>query len=136
MNETLLGNECIFRIHDESVETSPHLVAGVRVSSWSVTHEDVEVTDSSDAGWRRLLSGAGVRALHVQLEGVHLRSFGELHLRAAALSGKVVSCELALDQSTALQGEFIASTYRLDNVFNEEASYSVTLRSAGPITIV
>lgn len=136
MSETLLGNDCLFRIHVEDVETSPLLVAGVRVSNWSITQEEVEITDGSDAGWRRLLTGAGVRDLQVQLEGLYLGSPGELHLRGAALSGTIVFCDLALDQSTALRGEFIASTYRLDNVYNEESTYAVTLRSAGPITIV
>lgn len=129
------GSECLLRISDGEPIPALKLVEGLRLTGWNVTQQSVEVTDMSDAGWTRLLSGAGLRSLEIQLGGLFLGSEGELRLREVALSGSAADCELTLDQGEAVRGRFIASELRYESAVNEEVTYSATLRSAGPISI-
>lgn len=135
MSFPLDGSECLLRISDGEQAASFHLVEGIRLNGWKVTQEEVEVTDLGDQGWRRLLSGAGLRTLEVNLSGLYLGSRGEQRLREVAFSGTAVACELTLDQGVAVRGAFVASELQFESAINEEATYAATLRSAGPVAI-
>jgi predicted secreted protein len=135
MSLPLAGNECLLRISDGEIAGSFHLIEGLRLSGWKISQEEVEVTDLSDQGWRRLLSGAGLRSLEVRLSGLYLGSQGEQRLREVAFSGTAAACELTLDQGLAVRGSFVASELRFGSAVNEEATYAATLKSAGPVSI-
>lgn len=135
MSLPLSGSECLFHVSDGEPSPTLLLVEGVRLSGWTIVQEEVEVTDGGDAGWRRLLSGAGVRSLELKFSGLYLGSPGERLLRANAFSGAAFDSVLALDQGTTLRGCFIAVDLRFDCAINEEATYAATLRSAGPVVI-
>lgn len=136
MNLPLSGSDCLLRISDGQPSPTHLLVEGVRLSSWKLNQEEVEVTDFADGAWRRLLSGAGLRSLEVRLSGLYLGSAGELRLRYMAFGGMAEACEMSLDGSVAVRGKFIASELSFESVVNEEATYAAILRSAGPITII
>lgn len=129
------GSACVLHISDGKTAPTLHLVEGLRLSGWKLRQEAVEVTDMSDAGWSRLLSGAGLRTLEIQVQGLYLGSEGELRLREVALTGIAAECELTLDPAKTIRGPFIASELRYDNPINEEVTYSATLRSAGHVAI-
>ena len=135
MSLPLAGSECLLRIMGGGSTPTYHLVEGLRMTGWKMSQEEVEVTDTSDGGWRRLLSGAGLRSLEVQVRGLYLGSEGELRLREVAFSGTAVECELTLDEAEAVRGAFIASELCFESTVNEEATYSAILRSAGPIVV-
>lgn len=135
MSLPLSGSECRLRIAGDQAEDAFLPIEGVRLSGWKVSQEAVEVTDAGDAGWRRLLSGAGHRSLELQLSGLYLASPGERRLREMAFTGEAFRCELTLDGGSALQGRFIASELSFEGAINEEATYSATLLSSGLITI-
>jgi predicted secreted protein len=135
MSLPLSGSDCILSISDGQATPAFRQVEGLRVTGWKLVHNEVDVTTSSSDGWRRLLSGAGLRSLDLRIAGLYLGSTGEMLLRAAALSGSTFVARLTLDPATALRGEFLAIELELDGNVNEEATYAALLRSAGPITI-
>jgi predicted secreted protein len=135
MTLPVTGSKCLLRISDGSSSPAFLLVEGLRLTSWKIEQEEVDVTVATDEGWRRLLFGAGLRSLEVQISGLYLRSAGELLLRQAALSGAIFKGELTLDEGEVIAGPFVTSDLRFDNMVNEEVTYAATLRSAGPMTV-
>ncbi|WP_426267867.1 phage tail tube protein [Sphingomonas sp. LHG3443-2] len=135
MSLPLGGNDCLLRISDGEESPTFLLVEGVRLSGWTISHDEVEVTDAGDEGWRRLLPGAGLRSLELKLSGLYLGSAGERLLRDCAFSGAAFGCVLTLDHAEAVRGRFIAVKLQMDSAINEEATYAATLRSAGPVVI-
>lgn len=135
MTLPMRGDDCVLRISDPADPSELVLVEGVRLSGWKIAQEAIEVSDAGDQGWRRLLPGAGMRSLELTLNGLYLGSNGELLLRNKAFRGEAVDCSLTLDQGTAVRGRFIALTMSFESAVNEEATYVVTLRSAGPVVI-
>jgi predicted secreted protein len=131
----MAGSNCVLRIADGPLANAFLLLEGLRLTSWKIEQDEVDVTVASGPGWRRLLSGAGLRSMEVQISGLYLRSEGELRLREAALSGAVFATELTLDEGEAIKGSFVASELRFESAVNEEVTYAATLRSAGPITV-
>ncbi|NJC06932.1 TP901-1 family phage major tail protein [Sphingomonas kaistensis] len=135
MSLPIAGSDCLLRISNGEPTPQYLLVEGLRLSGWKVSQEEVDVSDLSDGGWRKLLSGAGLRSLEVKLTGLYLGSEGELRLRDMAFSGVSAECTLSLDQGTAVRGQFIVSELRFDSAVNEEATYASILRSTGPVSI-
>ncbi len=135
MTLPLNGSDCLLRIAGNQADAAPSLVEGLRLTGWTLRHDEVEVTDGGDGGWSRLLGGAGLRSLVLQMSGIYLGSVGEQRLHALAFAGQSFECELTLDQGTALRGRFIAVEVRFDSAINEEATYAATLRSSGLIVI-
>lgn len=128
--------ECLLRISDGLPQGGFVEVEGLRVSGWQVVSEEVDITSSADDGWRRLLSGAGLRSLEVHFTGLYLGSPGQLRLRELAFEGRAFEGEVTLDNGKAVRGRFIASELRHESVVNEEATCAAVLRSVGPILVV
>lgn len=135
MSLPLNGSDCLLRISNGLVAPTYLLVEGARLNGWKISQEEVEVTDGSDEGWRRLLSGAGLRSLELNISGLYLGSEGECRLRDLAFSGAAFECELTLDQGSAVRGRFIALNLNFESALNEEATYEATLRSAGLVVV-
>lgn len=135
MTLPLNGSDCLLRIENAESGAPPLLVGGLRLTGWTLQHDEVDITDGGDAGWSRLLSGAGLKSLKLQLSGLYLGSPGEQRLRSLAFAGAAFGCELSLDQGSALQGRFVVTELRFDSAINEEAVYAATLRSSGIIVI-
>ena len=77
-------------------------VAGLRTTQMSVTGETVAITSKDSAGWRELLSGAGVRAVSVSAAGIFLGSAAEAKVRANALAGTLDAYELSFEDGEKL----------------------------------
>lgn len=128
------GADCVLRI-SAGVGDQLQLVEGLRLSSWAIFLAEVDVTTVADAGWSRLLSGAGLLSVEVRLAGLYLGSPGEILLRDAAFRGAVFSGVLTLGNDETMSGDFIATSLSFESPVNEETAYVAVLRSSGPITI-
>jgi len=108
-------------------------VAGLRTTQMSVTGETVAITSKDSAGWRELLSGAGVRAVSVSAAGIFLGSAAEAKVRANALAGTLDAYELSFEDGEKLRGSFLVQRLDYAGDFNGERNYTLQLESSGAV---
>ena len=128
------GAAFLLKISDGAAPAVYQTVAGLRTTQMSVTGETVVVTSKDSAGWRELLSGAGVRAVSVSAAGIFLGSAAEAKVRANALAGTLDAYELSFEDGEKLRGSFLVQRLDYAGDFNGERNYTLQLESSGPVT--
>ncbi len=127
------GAAFLLKISDGAAPAVYQTVAGLRTTQLSVTGETVVVTSKDSAGWRELLSGAGVRAVSVSAAGIFLDSAAEAQVRANALAGTLDAYELSFEDGEKLRGAFLVQRLDYAGDFNGERNYTLQLESSGPV---
>lgn len=79
-------------------------VAGMRTTQLSVNGEAVNITSKDSAGWRELLSGAGVRSVSVAGSGIFTGSVAETRVKTNALGGAIDDYELSFESGERMRG--------------------------------
>jgi TP901-1 family phage major tail protein len=127
------GSAFLLKISDHGAPPAYQTVAGLRTTQMSVSGDTVVVTNKGSAGWRELLSGAGVRSVSVTAAGIFLGSTAEAQIRANALAGVLDDYELSFEDGEKLRGRFLIQ--RLDDAgdFNGERNYALQLESSGQV---
>ena len=127
------GSAFLLKIGDGAATPAFATVAGLRTTQLSVNGEAVVVTSKDSAGWRELLSGAGVRSVSVSGAGVFTGSTAEARVKANALSGVLDDYRLSFESGASMTGRFLVSRLDYAGDFNGERSYTVSLESSGPV---
>ena len=127
------GSAFLLKISDGATPAVYQTVAGLRTTQMSVTGESVVVTHKASAGWRELLSGAGVRAVSVSAAGIFLGSAAEAKVRANALAGTLDDYELSFEDGEKLRGRFLVQRLDYAGDFNGERNYTLQLESSGQV---
>ena len=127
------GSAFLLKISDGANASAYRTVAGLRTTQMSVTGEPVVVTHKASAGWRELLSGAGVRSVSVSAAGIFLGSVAEAQVRANALAGTLDDYELSFEDGEKLRGRFLVQRLDYAGDFNGERNYTVQLESSGQV---
>jgi TP901-1 family phage major tail protein len=127
------GSAFLLKISDGAATPAYRTVAGLRTTQMSVTGEPVVVTHKASAGWRELLSGAGVRSVSVSAAGIFLGSTAEAQVRANALAGTLDDYELSFEDGERLRGRFLVQRLDYAGDFNGERNYTLLLESSGQV---
>jgi TP901-1 family phage major tail protein len=127
------GSAFLLKISDGAATPAYRTVAGLRTTQMSVTGEPVVVTHKASAGWRELLSGAGVRSVSVSAAGIFLGSTAEAQVRANALAGTLDDYELSFEDGERLRGRFLVQRLDYAGDFNGERNYTLQLESSGQV---
>jgi len=127
------GSAFLLKISDGAPTPAYRTVAGLRTTQMSVTGETVVITHKASAGWRELLSGAGVRAVSVSAAGIFLGSAAEAQVRANALAGTLDDYELSFEDGERLRGRFLVQRLDYAGDFNGERNYTMQLESSGQV---
>lgn len=127
------GSAFLLKISDGAATPAYRTVAGLRTTQMSVTGESVVVTHKASAGWRELLSGAGVRSVSVSAAGIFLGSAAEAQVRANALAGTLDDYELSFEDGERLRGRFLVQRLDYAGDFNGERNYTLQLESSGQV---
>jgi TP901-1 family phage major tail protein len=130
------GSAFLLKIGDGGSPVVYSTIAGLRATSLSINAETVNITNKGSAGWRELLSGAGVRAVQLSGSGVFLNSAAEIRLRSKALSGDADDYEITFESAEKFRGKFLVSRLDYAGDYNGERTYTVTLDSAGAVTLL
>lgn len=129
------GSAFLLKISDGGVPVPAYAtVAGLRTTQLSVNGEAVNVTTKDSAGWRELLSGAGVRSVSVSAAGIFTGSAAETQLRGAALTGTILNYELSFESGERMRGRFLVTRLDYAGDYNGERSYAINLESSGAVT--
>jgi TP901-1 family phage major tail protein len=118
-------------VGDGSFET----VAGLRASRISFNAETVDVTSLESAGgWRELLAGAGVKSAAISGSGVFRDANTDARARQVFFDGEVPDFQVIIPSFGIVEGAFQITALEYSGTYNGEATYEMTLASAGQLT--
>ncbi len=110
-------------------------IAGLRATRISFNAETVDVTSlESQGGWRELLGGAGVRSAAVSGSGVFVDSNTDDRARQIFFSGTVEAFQVIIPDFGIVEGPFQITSIEYAGTYNGEATYELSLASAGVLT--
>ncbi|MBC7156167.1 MAG: phage major tail protein, TP901-1 family [Rhodobacteraceae bacterium] len=125
------GKDLLIRI-DLSGSGQFETFAGLRASRISFNAETVDVTSlESQGGWRELLAGAGVKSAAITGSGVFRDAASDERARAIFFAGEVPQFQVVIPDFGIVQGPFQITAIEYAGTWNGEATYEVTLASAG-----
>lgn len=112
-------------------------IAGLRASRLSFNAETVEVTSlESEGGWRELLGGAGVRSASISGSGVFRDANTDGRARQIFFDGEVPRFQVVIPDFGTVEGPFQITALEYAGSYNGEATYEVTMASAGALAFV
>lgn len=128
------GKDILLKIGDGGSPEAFTTVAGLRARTISLNARSVDATDSDSAGrWRELLAGAGVKQASVSGAGVFRDAASDAAIRAAFFAQSADNWRLIVPDFGALEGPFLVAALEYAGEHEGEATYAITLASAGEI---
>lgn len=110
-------------------------VAGLRATRISFNAEAVDVTSlESTGGWRELLGGAGVKTAAISGSGVFRDANTDERARQIFFDGEVPAFQVVIPDFGVVEGPFQITALEYAGSHNGEASYELSLASAGALT--
>jgi len=111
--------------------------AGLRATRISLNAETVDVTSlESTGGWRELLGGAGVKTAAVSGSGVFKDEATDERARQIFFDGETPYFQVIVPGFSTLQGPFQITSIEYAGSHNGEATYELSLASAGALTFL
>ena len=109
-------------------------MAGLRATRVSFNAETVDVTNLSSAGgWRELLSGAGVKTAALSGSGVFRDEATDERARQIFFDGEIPNFQVIIPDFGIVQGPFQISAIEYAGAHNGEATYEISMASAGEL---
>lgn len=128
------GKDLLLKI-DQTGDGQFETVAGLRATRASFNAETVDVTSlESGGGWRELLAGAGVRSATISGSGVFRDANTDERARQIFFDGEIPAFQVVIPDFGIVQGPFQITALEYAGNYNGEATYEVTLASAGVLT--
>ena len=112
-------------------------IGGAREITLTITNEPVDITNSDDAGIRKLLEGAGVNSIGIKLQGVYVEDAAATAIRIDAATNAHRNYQFIMPGTVpkTYQGSFMTASWEEAGSYNGAATYNLTLESAGAVTI-
>ncbi|MEL7165074.1 MAG: phage major tail protein, TP901-1 family [Pseudomonadota bacterium] len=128
------GKDLLIKV-DMSTDGQFQTIAGLRATRVSFNAEAVDVTSlESQGGWRELLSGAGVRSASISGAGVFKDEGTDERARQIFFDGETPNFQVIIPDFGVVQGPFQITAVEYAGSHNGEATYEMTLASAGALT--
>lgn len=110
-------------------------VAGLRASRISFNAESVDVTSlESQGGWRELLGGAGVKSAAISGSGIFRDATTDERARQIFFDGEVPNFQVIIPDFGVVEGPFQVTSIEYAGSHDGEATYELSMASAGAIT--
>ncbi len=111
--------------------------AGLRATRLSLNAETVDVTSlESTGGWRELLGGAGVKTAAISGSGVFKDEATDERARQIFFAGETPDFQVVVPGFGTIEGAFQITSIEYAGSHNGEATYELSLASAGALTFV
>ena len=109
-------------------------VAGLRATRLAFNAETVDVTNMDSAGgWRELLAGAGIRSASISGSGVFRDADTDGRARQVFFDAEVPAYQVVIPDFGVIEGPFQMTGLEYSGSYNGEATYEVSLASAGAL---
>ncbi|MGH1424723.1 MAG: phage major tail protein, TP901-1 family [Pseudooceanicola sp.] len=110
-------------------------LAGLRATRVSFNAESVDVTSlESQGGWRELLAGAGVRSAAISGAGVFKDAASDERARQIFFDGQTPDFQVIIPDFGVVEGPFQVTALEYAGAHDGEASYELSMASAGALT--
>ncbi|MCF6234356.1 MAG: phage major tail protein, TP901-1 family [Rhodobacteraceae bacterium] len=110
-------------------------IAGLRATRVSFNAESVDVTSlESQGGWRELLAGAGVKSASISGSGVFKDEGTDERARQLFFDGQTPDFQVIIPDFGIIEGAFQVTSLEYAGSHNGEATYEMSLASAGALT--
>lgn len=130
------GKDLLIKI-DTNGAGSFQTLAGLRATRLSFNAETVDVTSIESAGgWRELLGGAGVRSASLSGSGVFRDDATDAKAREIFFDGAIQNFQVIIPDFGAVEGAFQLTALEYAGNYNGEATYEMSMASAGQLTFV
>ncbi|RJE81229.1 phage major tail protein, TP901-1 family [Paracoccus sp. JM45] len=128
------GRDLLIKM-DMSGDGAFETVAGLRATRLSFNAETVDVTSlESEGGWRELLGGAGVRSASVSGSGVFRDANSDGRARQVFFDGEIPQFQIIIPDFGQVSGAFQITSLEYAGTHDGEATYELSLASAGALT--
>ncbi len=129
------GKDILLKIGDGATPEVFTTIAGIRARTITLNAKTVDATDSDSTGaWRELLAGAGVKSVAVSGSGVFRDEAADAAMRQAFFDQIASNWQLVIPAFGVFQGAFLIATLEYAGQHNGEATFSLSLASAGAIS--
>lgn len=109
--------------------------AGLRATRISFNAETVDVTSlESTGGWREILGGAGVKTASISGSGVFKDEATDERARQIFFDGETPNFQVIIPDFGTVEGPFQITSIEYAGSHNGEATYELSLASAGALT--
>ncbi|MCG3266404.1 phage major tail protein, TP901-1 family [Yoonia sp. I 8.24] len=109
--------------------------AGLRATRISFNAETVDVTSlESTGGWREILGGAGVKTASISGSGVFKDEATDERARQIFFDGETPDFQVIIPDFGTVEGPFQITSIEYAGSHNGEATYELSLASAGALT--
>jgi TP901-1 family phage major tail protein len=127
------GKDLLIKIDDGSGAFVT--VAGLRATRIAFNAETVDVTTlESEGGWRELLAGAGMRSASLSGSGIFKDAQSDSLIKNAFFGNTVPRFEVVVPDFGRIQGSFQITALEYAGNYNGEATYELSLASAGALS--
>lgn len=110
-------------------------IVGLRATRISFNAESVDVTSlESQGGWRELLGGAGVKSAAISGSGVFKDADTDERARQIFFDGETPNFQVIIPEFGIIEGAFQMTSIDYSGSYNGEASYELSMASAGALT--
>lgn len=110
-------------------------IVGLRATRISFNAEAVDVTSlESQGGWRELLGGAGVKSASVSGSGVFKDAGTDERARQIFFDGETPNFQVIIPEFGIIEGAFQMTSIEYSGSYNGEATYELSMASAGALT--
>lgn len=127
------GKDLLIKV-DLSGDGQFQSLAGLRATRISFNAETIDVTTlESQGGWRELLGGAGVRSASLSGSGVFKDHSTDERTRQIFFEGSTPNFQVLIPDFGIIEGAFQITSLEYAGSFNGEATYELSLASAGAL---
>lgn len=128
------GKDLLIKL-DMVGDGSFEMIVGLRATCISFNAETVDVTSlESQGGWRELLAGAGVKTASISGSGVFRDENTDERARQIFFDGEIPDFQVIIPDFGIVEGAFQLSAIEYAGSHNGEATYEMTMASAGALT--
>lgn len=112
-------------------------LAGLRATRINLNAETVDVTSLESAGgWRELLAGAGMKTATLSGSGVFRDAATDARARQIFFDAEMPRFQVIIPDFGVIEGKFQITALDYAGSHNGEATFEVTLASAGQLTFL
>ncbi|MEM1344693.1 MAG: phage major tail protein, TP901-1 family [Pseudomonadota bacterium] len=112
-------------------------VAGLRATRLAFNADSVDVTTADSPGrWRELLAGAGLRSAALTGSGVFRDAAADAALRRVFFASELPSFQVVIPDFGTITGPFQITALEYAGTHDGEATYEVSMVSAGVLAFV
>ena len=112
-------------------------MAGLRATRISFNAESVDITSLESAGgWRELLAGAGVKTASLSGSGVFRDEASDERARQIFFDGEIPAFQVIIPDFGVVEGAFQITSVEYAGSYNGEATYELSMASAGALSFV